>query len=247
MCFQSRKKGLLTGFVKPDVQNKHFGGSHAALFFTRIDKFNRKPATYGTDLLSIPPTKSVKFRGNPITRRNPRISGYCPVLNITPQAQKQSAMFAKTHYLSLILLVVNFLSIANLSNLFAQTSQPATSVFDYLSPQEGASITLELDLTELINNKKTNQYFPGSLHAGDGKMFGVEVHNPRGNWQTFKAEHGRFATNIPSVFAAGDCRRGQSLVVWAINEGRGAARAIDEFLMGQSELPAPGLMELASV
>ena len=56
----------------------------------------------------------------------------------------------------------------------------------------------------------------------------------------FAAEHGRFSTSVSSVFAAGDCRRGQSLVVWAINEGRGAARAIDEFLMGSSNLPAPG-------
>ena len=52
-----------------------------------------------------------------------------------------------------------------------------------------------------------------------------------------KAEHGKFATNIPGVFAAGDMRRGQSLVVWAINEGRGAARAADEYLMGHSDLP----------
>ncbi|MEX2168010.1 MAG: glutamate synthase subunit beta [Pirellulales bacterium] len=80
-----------------------------------------------------------------------------------------------------------------------------------------------------------------------GEMLGVETQNPRGNWQTFKAVHGDFATNVPGVFAAGDCRRGQSLVVWAINEGRGAARAIDEFLMGKSELTAPGLMELAGV
>src|SRR5690606_18306391 len=79
------------------------------------------------------------------------------------------------------------------------------------------------------------------------EMLGIETQNPRGNWQTFKAEHGEFATNVPSVFAAGDCRRGQSLVVWAINEGRGAARAIDKYLMGTSELPAPGLMELAAV
>jgi glutamate synthase (NADPH/NADH) small chain len=62
--------------------------------------------------------------------------------------------------------------------------------------------------------------------------------DPRSN---YKAEHGRFATNVPKVFAAGDCRRGQSLVVWAINEGRGAARAIDSFLMGDSSLPAPGI------
>ena len=45
------------------------------------------------------------------------------------------------------------------------------------------------------------------------------------------------------LFAAGDCRRGQSLVVWAINEGRGAARAIDQFLMGTSTLPAPGITQ----
>jgi len=74
-----------------------------------------------------------------------------------------------------------------------------------------------------------------------GEMLGLEMQNPRGNWETFAAEHGAFATNLEGVFAAGDCRRGQSLVVWAINEGRGAARAIDKFLMGQSRLPAPGV------
>ena len=52
-----------------------------------------------------------------------------------------------------------------------------------------------------------------------------------------KAEHGRFATNLKGVFAAGDCRRGQSLVVWAINEGRGAARECDRYLMGATNLP----------
>ena len=58
--------------------------------------------------------------------------------------------------------------------------------------------------------------------------------DPRSN---AKAEHGSYSTNIPSVFAAGDCRRGQSLVVWAINEGRGAAREVDRFLMGATRLP----------
>ena len=52
-----------------------------------------------------------------------------------------------------------------------------------------------------------------------------------------RAEHGRFATNLKGVFAAGDCRRGQSLVVWAINEGRGAARECDRYLMGRTDLP----------
>ena len=58
--------------------------------------------------------------------------------------------------------------------------------------------------------------------------------DPRSN---FKAEHGKFATDVPGVFAAGDCRRGQSLVVWAINEGRGAARECDRWLMGSTDLP----------
>lgn len=57
----------------------------------------------------------------------------------------------------------------------------------------------------------------------------------------YAAEHGKFSTNVPGVFAAGDCRRGQSLVVWAINEGRGAARSIDIYLQGESVLPAPGV------
>ena len=52
-----------------------------------------------------------------------------------------------------------------------------------------------------------------------------------------KAEHGKFNTNLTGVFAAGDMRRGQSLVVWAINEGRGAARECDRFLMGSTQLP----------
>lgn len=52
-----------------------------------------------------------------------------------------------------------------------------------------------------------------------------------------KAEPGHFETSLPGVFAAGDCRRGQSLIVWAINEGRGVAQACDRFLMGYSNLP----------
>jgi glutamate synthase (NADPH/NADH) small chain len=56
---------------------------------------------------------------------------------------------------------------------------------------------------------------------------------------TYRAEQGSYATGMPGVFAAGDCRRGQSLVVWAINEGRSAARAMDIFLMGHSSLPSP--------
>lgn len=53
----------------------------------------------------------------------------------------------------------------------------------------------------------------------------------------FKAQYGQFATSLEGVFAAGDCRRGQSLIVWAINEGRAAARECDRYLMGVTELP----------
>ncbi len=52
-----------------------------------------------------------------------------------------------------------------------------------------------------------------------------------------QAEYGSYATNVPGVFAAGDMRRGQSLVVWAIDEGRGAARECDRYLMGETSLP----------
>jgi glutamate synthase (NADPH/NADH) small chain len=64
------------------------------------------------------------------------------------------------------------------------------------------------------------------------KEFGVET-DPRTN---IKAQYGKFKTNVPKVFGAGDARRGQSLVVWAINEGRGVAREVDKFLMGTSNL-----------
>jgi len=66
-----------------------------------------------------------------------------------------------------------------------------------------------------------------------GDQLGLET-DARSN---IKADHGKYTTNVDGVFAAGDCRRGQSLVVWAINEGRGAAREVDTFLMGRTQLP----------
>ena len=66
--------------------------------------------------------------------------------------------------------------------------------------------------------------------------FGVEK-DARGNVKASTEFQGGYATNVPKVFAAGDIRRGQSLVVWAIREGRQAARAVDEYLMGFSDLP----------
>jgi glutamate synthase (NADPH/NADH) small chain len=66
--------------------------------------------------------------------------------------------------------------------------------------------------------------------------FGVDK-DARGNAKASTDAAGGYATNVAKVFAAGDMRRGQSLVVWAIREGRQAARAVDEFLMGSSDLP----------
>ncbi len=68
------------------------------------------------------------------------------------------------------------------------------------------------------------------------EAFGVEK-DARGNAKATTEAAGCYATNVPKVFAAGDMRRGQSLVVWAIREGRQAARSVDEFLMGTSVLP----------
>jgi glutamate synthase (NADPH/NADH) small chain len=53
----------------------------------------------------------------------------------------------------------------------------------------------------------------------------------------YKAEYGKYQTNVPKIFTAGDMRRGQSLIVWAISEGREAARQVDIYLMGKSDLP----------
>ena len=69
-------------------------------------------------------------------------------------------------------------------------------------------------------------------HEGLVHNSGVEL-DERGN---VNAREGDYLTNVAKVFAAGDVRRGQSLVVWAISEGREAARKVDEFLMGQSSL-----------
>jgi glutamate synthase (NADPH/NADH) small chain len=66
--------------------------------------------------------------------------------------------------------------------------------------------------------------------------FGVDK-DARGNAKAHTEEGSGYITNVPKVFAAGDMRRGQSLVVWAIREGRQAARTIDQFLMGESDLP----------
>jgi glutamate synthase (NADPH/NADH) small chain len=74
------------------------------------------------------------------------------------------------------------------------------------------------------------------VHEGMIDELGV-ARDARGNVRASTEGAGCYATSVPKVFAAGDMRRGQSLVVWAIREGRQCAREIDAFLMGSSDLP----------
>ncbi|BDC52861.1 dihydropyrimidine dehydrogenase subunit A [Bryobacterales bacterium F-183] len=96
------------------------------------------------------------------------------------------------------------------------------------APIPGTEFTLDADLVLLAMG------FTGPVRQGLLESLGVEL-DGRGN---VKASMDNFTTSDPKVFAAGDARRGQSLVVWAIAEGRKAARAIDLALMGTSKLPA---------
>ncbi len=91
----------------------------------------------------------------------------------------------------------------------------------------GSEFTLKADLVLLAMG------FVHPIHDGMIEAMGVDL-DPRGNIQ---ADTDKYATSLPKVYAAGDMRRGQSLVVWAIREGRQCAKSIDEFLMGTSDLP----------
>src|ERR1700759_1748249 len=91
----------------------------------------------------------------------------------------------------------------------------------------GSEFTLKADLVLLAMG------FVGPRKAGLVEQAGVEL-GPRGN---VKANPGSYKTSAAKIFSCGDMRRGQSLVVWAIREGRQCARGVDEFLMGGSELP----------
>jgi glutamate synthase (NADPH/NADH) small chain len=95
-------------------------------------------------------------------------------------------------------------------------------------PVEGSERELPVDLVFLAMG------FVGPERAKLFDQFGIEL-DERGNI----ARDRRFATNVPNVFACGDAGRGQSLIVWAIAEGRACAAAVDELLMGATELPVP--------
>jgi glutamate synthase (NADPH/NADH) small chain len=94
-------------------------------------------------------------------------------------------------------------------------------------PIPGSEFEIEADLVLLAMG------FVSPVHEGMVKSLGLEL-DPRGN---VKADTNAYQTSLPKVFAAGDMRRGQSLVVWAIREGRQCAHAIDKFLMGSTSLP----------
>jgi len=99
-----------------------------------------------------------------------------------------------------------------------------------MSEEEGSGFSLQADLALLAMG------FVHPVHQGMLEELGVEL-DERGNVKGFTEGPKAYHTSIPGVFAAGDMRRGQSLVVWAIREGRQAARAVDEWLMGRSDLP----------
>jgi glutamate synthase (NADPH/NADH) small chain len=90
-------------------------------------------------------------------------------------------------------------------------------------PLPGTEFTIDVDLVLLALG------FTGPVKKGMIEQFGVHL-DPRGNVAT----NGNYMSSVPGIFAAGDMRRGQSLVVWAISEGRSAAKAVDEYLASPS-------------
>ncbi len=99
-----------------------------------------------------------------------------------------------------------------------------------MSEVPGSEFEMKADLVLLAMG------FLGPVQGGLLEQFGVEK-DPRSNVKADTEGTRAYATSVPKVFAAGDMRRGQSLVVWAIREGRQCARSVDEFLMGSSDLP----------
>ncbi len=100
-------------------------------------------------------------------------------------------------------------------------------VDDKIKPIPGSEFEIDADLVLLAMG------FVHPVHEGMIKSLGLAL-DQRGN---VAASTDDYRTSIDKVFAAGDMRRGQSLVVWAIREGRQAAHAVDKFLMGSTLLP----------
>lgn len=106
---------------------------------------------------------------------------------------------------------------------------------EWESGSNGRMAPREVPGTEKAWNTDLVLLAMGFLGPEDPVLEQLEVE--RDSRSNARAEHGKYYTNVEGVFAAGDIRRGQSLIVWAINEGRGAARECDRYLMGSTELP----------
>ena len=110
-----------------------------------------------------------------------------------------------------------------------------TTQVEWVRNDRGAMVPKPLSGTEKVWPAQLVLLALGFMGPEDSLLKQLNVE--RDSRSNVKADLGRFTTNVPGLFAAGDVRRGQSLVVWAIHEGRGAARAIDLHLMGTSDLP----------
>src|SRR5207244_12876642 len=112
---------------------------------------------------------------------------------------------------------------------------PYTTLFRSVRDEKGAFTPKRVPGSDRVLPADLVLLAMGFLGPDDSVLNQLDVErDPRSN---AKAEYGKFGTSVAGVFAAGDCRRGQSLVVWAINEGRGAARECDRYLMGNTNLP----------
>ena len=110
---------------------------------------------------------------------------------------------------------------------------------EWVKDEKGAMAMREVAGSEFTIPAQLVLLAMGYVHpVHEGLIDGLAVaKDPRGNVKAPTEGPGAYATSVPKVFAAGDMRRGQSLVVWAIREGRQCAREIDAFLMGSSDLP----------
>lgn len=110
-----------------------------------------------------------------------------------------------------------------------------TVQIEWVSGENGRKMPKEIEGTEKVWKADLVLLAMGFLGPENPVLDQLEVE--KDNRSNAKADHGAYNTNVEGVFAAGDMRRGQSLIVWAINEGRGAARECDRWLMGSTELP----------
>lgn len=110
-----------------------------------------------------------------------------------------------------------------------------TVQIEWVSGENGRKMPKEIEGTEKVWKADLVLLAMGFLGPENPVLDQLDVE--KDNRSNAKADHGAYNTNVEGVFAAGDMRRGQSLIVWAINEGRGAARECDRWLMGSTELP----------